>query len=213
MLFLDFLEQEEDPDYIFSGDAVLFTINEEHNTPTSLLACSKNDCHFSKRHSTESFFSHSGKVFQIYGKGRLTLNDPIRYGDEVALFYRVNDNGDGLWMSCAAGTKRCGLGTCPGLPHLNHWMWNSQHSCNENKFVITESLSFQSNGSSSGQPLRIEHQIKLIKKVDYPSNADAKSHLQGRKESLIGTPFLANGGNWVIKKGAHICYTVKANIP
>lgn len=177
----------------------------EHHTPTSWLACTKNDCHFSKRYLTESFSTHSGNVFHIYGKGRMTINDPIRYGDEVALFYRVNDNGDGLWMSCAAGTKRCSLGTCPGLPHLNHWMWNSQHSCNENKFLITGSLSFQSDGWSSEEPLRIEHQIKLIKKVDYPSNADEKRHFQGKKESLIGTPFLENGGNWVIKKGTHIC--------
>ena len=104
-------------------------------------------------------------MFQIYAKGRVTTNDPIRYGDEVALFYRVNDEGDGLWLGCVSRSKRCGLGTCPGLPHLNHWMWRGKHSCDENKFVITGSTGLQ-NGTTSGQPVRIEHQIKLTTKSD-----------------------------------------------
>ena len=104
-------------------------------------------------------------MFQIYAKGRVTTNDPIRYGDEVALFYRVNDEGDGLWLGCVSRSKRCGLGTCPGFPHLNHWMWRGKHSCDENKFAITGSRGLQ-NGTTSGQPVRIEHQIKLTTKSD-----------------------------------------------
>ncbi|KAL9984496.1 hypothetical protein ACROYT_G006796 [Oculina patagonica] len=193
-------EQEEDPDYIFSGDAVLFTIKESTSMPTSWLACSKNDCNFSKRQATENFYTHGKKVFHIYAKGRLTTSDPIRYGDEVALFYRVNDDGDGLWLGCAPKRKRCGLGTCPGLPHLNHWMWNGKYSCAENKFVVTESTGLQ-NATLSGQPVRIEHQIKLIRKIDSHSITSGKRHMGENSSLLTETPFLDNFGNWVISKG------------
>ncbi len=168
--------------------------------PTSWLACSKNDCSFSKRQATENFYTHGKKVFHIYAKGRLTTSDPIRYGDEVALFYRVNDDGDGLWLGCAPKRKRCGLGTCPGLPHLNHWMWNGKYSCDENKFVVTESTGLQ-NATLSGQPVRIEHQIKLIRKIDSHSFTSGKRHMGENSSVLIETPFLDNFGNWVISKG------------
>ncbi|KAL9983760.1 hypothetical protein ACROYT_G005982 [Oculina patagonica] len=192
-------QEEEDPDHIFSGDAVLFAINETTNTATSWLACSQNDCNFSKRQETENVFTHARKVFHIYGKGRLTTNDPIRYGDEVALFYRMNDDGDGLWLGCASGQKRCGLGTCPGLPHLNHWMWNSKHSCDDNKFVVSGSAGLQ-NSTLSGQPVRIEHQITLIKKLESPSMKFEKGYMDDHSSELIETPFLDNFGHWVINK-------------
>ncbi len=139
-------------------------------------------------------------MFHIYGKGRLTTNDPIRYGDEVALFYRINDDGDGLWLGCASGQKRCGLGTCPGFPHLNHWMWDSKHSCDDNKFVVTGAMDLQNN-TLSGQPVRIEHQIKLVKKSNYLSITSGKRHMGENSSMLIETPFLDNLGNWVINKG------------
>jgi len=138
-------------------------------------------------------------VFHIYGKGRPTTNDPIRYGDEVALFYRVNDEGDGLWFGCASGRKRCGLGTCPGLPHLNHWMWNGKHLCDENKFVVTGSTGLQ-NGTISGQPVRIEHQI-TIRKLNSSSIPSGKRQMGENSSTLIETPFLDNFGHWVINKG------------
>ncbi|KAJ7336627.1 Neuronal pentraxin-1 [Desmophyllum pertusum] len=199
MEFLCYSDAEEDPDHIFSGDAVLFAINETTSTTTSWLACSKNDCDFSKREKTENVYTHARKVFHIYGKGRLTTNDPIRYGDEVALFYRVTDEGDGLWLGCASGRKRCGLGTCPGLPHLNHWMWNSNHSCDENKFVVTGSAGLK-NDTLSGQPVRIEHHIQLIRKFNSPSIAGGKRRIGENSTMLIDTPFLDNFGNWVINK-------------
>ncbi|KAL9983773.1 hypothetical protein ACROYT_G005997 [Oculina patagonica] len=193
---LYFEEQEEDPDHVFTGDAVLFAINETTNSPTSWLACSQNDCNFSKRQITENVYTHGKKVFYIYGKGRLTTNDPIRFGDEVALFYRVNDDGDGLWLGCTSGKKRCGLGTCPGLPHLNHWMWNSKHECNENKFVVTGSAGLQ-----KGQPVRIEHQITLTRKEDSSWTASEKRYMDENSTAmLIEAPFLDNSGNWVIQK-------------
>ena len=139
-------------------------------------------------------------MFHIYGKGRLTIKNPIRYGDEVALFYRVNDNGDGLWLGCTSGRKRCGLGTCPGLPHLNHWMWNSKHSCEEHKFVVTGSTGLH-NDTLSGQPVRIEHHIKLVKKSNYPSITSGKRNMGENSSIAIETPFLENFGNWVINKG------------
>ncbi|XP_078357314.1 uncharacterized protein LOC144642208 [Oculina patagonica] len=191
-------EQEEDPDHIFSGDAVLFTINEATNAPTSWLSCSKYDCNFSRRQTTENVYTHAKKVFLIYGKERLTTNDPIRYGDEVALFYRVNDDGEGLWLGCASERKRCGLGTCPGLPHLNHWMWTSKHSCDDNKFIVTGSAGLQ-NSTLSGLPVRIEHQIKLVKKSNYISITSGKRHM-GENSSALIEPFLDNYGNWVINK-------------
>ena len=198
--FFFFEEQEEDPDHIFSGDAVLFTINEATNTRTSWLACTENDCNFSKRHVTENVFTHARRVFHIYGKGRLTTNDPICYGDEVALFYRANDEGDGLWLGCASGTKRCGLATCPGFPHLNHWMWNSKHACDENKFVVTGS-SYLPNATFPGQPVRIEHQIQLMTKFNSSSITHGKRHMGENTELLIETPLLDNNGKWMIKKG------------
>jgi len=133
----------------------------------------------------------------MYGKGRLTTNDPIRYGDEVALFYRVNDEGDGLWFGCASGSKRCGLGTCPGLPHLNYWMWRGKPS--ENKFVITRRTGLQ-NGTTSGQSVRIEHEI-TIGKLNYPSMASGKRQTGENSTLPIETPFLDNFGHWVINKG------------
>jgi len=192
-------EQEEDPDHIFSGDAVLFAINEVTNTPRSWLACSKKECSFSKHQATENVFTHARRVFHIYGKGRLTTNDPIRYGDEVALFYRVNDEGDGLWLGCASGSKRCGLGNCPGLPHLNHWMWRGKHSCDENKFVVSGSTGLQ-NGTTSGQPLRTEHKIKIIK-WNSPLTSSDRRHMSENSTTLIETAFLDNFGVWVINKG------------
>ena len=143
-------------------------------------------------------------MFHIYGKGRLTTNDPIRYGDEVSLFYRVNDEGDGLWFGCSTGRERCGLGTCPGLPHLNHWMWNSKHACDENKFFVTGNEDLQ-NGTLQGQPVRIEHQVKLIKKANYPLITKERSNVRKTKKTntseLIETPFLDYFETWVIKKG------------
>ena len=192
-------EQEEDPDHIFSGDAVLFAINEATKTPTSWLGCNKKECSFSKRQATETFFTHARKVFHIYGKGRLTTNDPIRFGDEVALFYRVNDDGDGLWLGCASGTKRCGLGNCPGLPHLNHWMWRGKHSCDENKFVVIGSAGLQ-NGTTPGQPVRIEHKIKIIK-WNSPLTSSERRHMSENSTTLFETPILDNFGVWVINKG------------
>ena len=118
----------------------------------------------------------------------------------MALFYRVTDEGDGLWLGCASGRKRCGLGTCPGLPHLNHWMWNSNHSCDENKFVVTGSAGLK-NDTLSGQPVRIEHHIQLIRKFNSPSIAGGKRRIGENSTMLIDTPFLDNFGNWVINKG------------
>lgn len=138
-------------------------------------------------------------MFHIYGKGRLTINDPIRYGDEVALFYRVNDEGDGLWLGCASGSKRCGLGNCPGLPHLNHWMWRGKHSCDDNKFVISGSTGLQ-NGTTPGQPVKIEHQI-TIRKLNSPFITSGKRQMGENSSLLIETPFLDNFGHWVINKG------------
>ena len=195
-------EAEEDPDHIFSGDAVLFAINEVTNTTTPWLTCSKTECSFSKRQVTDNFFTHARKVFHIYGKGRLTINDPIRYGDEVALFYRVNDEGDGLWLGCGSRNKRCGLGTCPGLPHLNHWMWRAKHSCDENKFVITGRTDLQ-NVTTSRQPVRIEEEI-TISKLNYPSMASGKRQMGQNSTLLLETPFLDNFGHWVINKGTKI---------
>ena len=192
-------EAEEDPDHVFSGDAVLFAINDVTNTTPSWLACSKKECSFSKRQGIDNFFTHATKVFQIYGKGRLTINDPIRYGDEVALFYRVNDEGDGLWLGCAAGSKRCGLGNCPGLPHLNHWMWRGKHSCDDNKFVISGNTGLQ-NGTTPGQPVNIEHQI-TIRKLNSPFTTSGKRQMGENSSLLIETPFLDNFGHWVINKG------------
>ena len=177
-------------------------MNEATNISTSWLSCSKNDCNFSKRQTTENIYTHANKVFHIYGKGRSTTNDPIRYGDEVALFYRVNDEGDGLWFGCSSGRERCGLGTCPGLPHLNHWMWNSKHACDENKFVVTGNEDLQ-NGTLQGHPVRIENQIKLIKKSNYPSIKSERRHMGENISTLIETPFLDNFGNWVITKGTY----------
>lgn len=137
-------------------------------------------------------------MFHIYGKDRRTPNDPICYGDEVALFYRVNDDGDGLWLGCPSGRKYCGLGTCPGYPHLNHWMWNSKHECNENKFVVTGSSRLQ-NATLSGQPIRIEHQITLIRKLD--SITSGKGFMDDHSSEQIEAPFLDNSGHWVINKG------------
>jgi len=192
-------EAEEDPDHFFSGDAVLFAINEVTNTTTPWLACSQKECSFSERQATDNFFTHAKKVFHIYGKGRLTTNDPIRYGDVVALFYRVNDEGDGLWLGCESGSKRCGLGTCPGLPHLNHWMWRGKHSCDENKFVITGRRGLH-NGATSGHPVRIEHEI-TIRKLNYPPMASGKRQMGENSTLSIETPFLDNFGHWVINKG------------
>ena len=203
IIFSFFEEQEEDPNHIFSGDAVLFTINEATNAPAFWLACSQNDCNFLKRQTTENVYTHAKKVFHIYGKGRLTTNDPIRYGDEVALFYRVNDEGDGLWFGCSSGKERCGLGTCPGLPHLNHWMWNSKHSCDENKFFVAGSEGLQ-NASLSGQPVRIEHQITLIRKLDSATIEGGKGYTADLPSELIETPFLDNLGHWVIEKGMQV---------
>lgn len=142
-------------------------------------------------------------MFHIYAKGRLTTDDPIRYGDEVALFYRVDDEGDGLWLGCPSGKKRCGLGTCPGLPHLNHWMWGSKHSCDENKFVVTEGEDL-GKGTLSGEPVRIEQQIKLIRRLNSPLITGENKYMDGGSSILIdNTPFLENFGNWVINKGTY----------
>lgn len=192
-----YVEEEEDPDHIFSGDAVMFSTNDAAITTESWLTYSQNDCNFSNRQETENVYTHAKKVFHIYAKGRLTTSDPIRYGDEVALFYRVNDDGDGLWLGCSSGRERCGLGTCPGLPHFNHWMWSSKHSCEENKFVITGSDGLQ-NGTLTGQPVRIDHQIKLTKK--FVSLSELGS-MDENSTLLLEPPFLDNFGNWVISKG------------
>ena len=118
----------------------------------------------------------------------------------MALFYRVNDDGNGLWLGCASGRKRCGLGTCPGLPHLNHWMWNSKHECNENKFVVTGSAGLQ-NATLSGQTVRIEHQIKLIRKLDSTSITGRKGYMDDHASKQNEAPFLDNSRHWVINKG------------
>ena len=117
----------------------------------------------------------------------------------MALFYRVNDEGDGLWLGCSSGNKRCGLGICPGLPHLNHWMWRGKHSCDENKFVITGNTGLQ-NGTTPGQPVKIEQEI-TIRKLNYPSTASGKRQMGENSTLLIETPFLDNFGHWVINKG------------
>ena len=121
----------------------------------------------------------------------------------MALFYRVNDEGDGLWFGCSSGKERCGLGTCPGLPHLNHWMWNSKHSCDENKFFVAGSEGLQ-NASLSGQPVRIEHQITLIRKLDSATIEGGKGYTADLPSELIETPFLDNLGHWVIEKGMQV---------
>lgn len=187
-------EKEEDPDYIFSGDAVFFHINE------TTFACSKTECNFVNRRLTENFYTHARKVFHIYAKGRTTTNDPIRYGDEVALFHRMNDEGYGLWLGCASGSRRCGLGTCPGFPHLNHWMWMGKHSCDENKFVIAGSTGLQ-NGTTSRQPVRIEHEIKLTTKSVSAWITGGKRNTEGNLPLLSETPLFQDLGKWVIKKG------------
>ena len=117
----------------------------------------------------------------------------------MALFYRMNDDGDGLWLGCTSGNKRCGLGTCPGLPHLNHWMWRGKHSWDENKFGITGRTGLQ-NETTSGQPVRIEQEI-TIRKLKYPSMASGKRQMGENSTLLIETPFLDNFGHWVINKG------------
>ena len=81
-------------------------------------------------------------------------------------------------------------------------MWNNKLSCDENKFVVTGSEGLQ-NGTLQGEPVRIEHQIKLIKKSKYPSIKSERRHMGENISTLIETPFLDNFGNWVITKGTY----------
>ena len=99
-------------------------------------------------------------------------------------------------------------GTCPGLPHLSHWMWRGKHSCDENKFIITGSVGLQ-NDTTSGQPVRIEHEI-AIRKLNYPSVESGKRQMGENSTLLIETPFLDNFGLWVINKGTYVksCTTI-----
>lgn len=111
----------------------------------------------------ENAFTHRRKVLYIYAKERSSKNNPIRYGDEVALFYRENDQGFGLWLSCESDRKQCSLGTCPGLPHLKHWMWNTE-SCPENKFIVTGSyISDYHDSLGRSRPLKVGDQVHFIR--------------------------------------------------
>lgn len=198
---------EEDPDHIYSSDPVLFAASESPSAGSSWLTCGNKECGFSKRQVYENAFTHRRKVLYIYAKERSSKNNPIRYGDEVALFYRENDQGFGLWLSCESDRKQCSLGTCPGLPHLKHWMWNTE-SCPENKFIVAGSyISDYHDSLGRSRPLKVGDQVHFIRNsrrlngTQSGSFSDSFASDLGGIQMLIGGPFQSDTGKLIIQKG------------
>ena len=180
-----FNHPEEDPDHIFSSDSVLLAISGGPSVNTSWLTCASNECSFSKDQSQENVFTHEKRVFHIYANGRFTVGDPIRYGDEVALFYKQDDDGFGLWLSCTSDLKQCWLGTCPGFPHFKHWMWNTE-SCYENRFIIHREEAIQNDSNGGRYPVKEGDQIHLIGKLDKIKSSRKASTEKDHSIKMIG---------------------------
>ena len=197
----------EDSDHIYSGDPILLAASESPSADRSWLTCGNKECSFSKRQVYENAFTHRTKVLYIYAKEQSSRNNPIHYGDEVALFYRENDQGFGLWLSCESDRKQCSLGTCPGLPHLKHWMWNTE-SCTENKFIVAGSyISDYRDSLRRGRPLKVGDQVHFIRNsrrlngTQSVSFSDSSSPDLGDVQMLIGDPFQSDTGKLIIQKG------------